>query len=284
MLRALLLCGLCLLPFGVWAELAVPPLERRVTDLSATLDGPTVQALEQKLQALETAKGAQLAVLIIPTLAEDSIEGYATRVFEAWKLGRDKIDDGVLLLIAKEDRQLRIEVGYGLEGVITDALSGRIIREQITPAFSRGDFNGGVQAGIDSLIQLIEGEPLPAPQAARNPDAPDQAFGPGSLLFFIGQFVVVALLLRPRRSKPRGVLGAGLVAGASFGFSLFQGLSLEAAQSYAMLAGFIGLMLFVGPGSFGGFGGRGGGGRGGFGGGFGGMGGRSGGGGASGRW
>jgi uncharacterized protein len=150
-----------------FAELvAIPELSTRVTDLTQTLS-PTEQAqLEQKLAAFEAKKGSQIAVLIVPTVQPEDIAQYAIRVVEKWKIGREKSDDGVLVLIAKEDRKLRIEVGYGLEGAIPDLYAKRIISEVISPKFKQGDFYGGLDAGVDSLTKLIDGEALPAPEVA----------------------------------------------------------------------------------------------------------------------
>jgi uncharacterized protein len=162
--------GLFLLVFflagsAVHAEVAVPPLTARVTDLTGTLTSSQRDALEQELRAFETRKGSQIAVLIVPTTQPEVIEQYALRVAVAWKLGRKGVDDGALLLIAKDDRALRIEVGYGLEGAIPDAVANRVIDEIIVPFFKQGDFYGGIQAGISRLIRLVDGEPLPPPQA-----------------------------------------------------------------------------------------------------------------------
>jgi len=162
--------GLFLLVFflagsAVHAEVAVPPLTARVTDLTGTLSPSQRDALEQELRAFETRKGSQIAVLIVPTTQPEAIEQYSLRVAETWKLGRKGIDDGALLLVAKDDRALRIEVGYGLEGVIPDAVANRVIDEIIVPFFKQGDFYGGIQAGVSRLTRLVDGEPLPPPQA-----------------------------------------------------------------------------------------------------------------------
>ena len=143
----------------------MPPLTARVTDLTGTLSPSQRDALEQELRTFETRKGSQIAVLIVPTTQPEVVEQYALRVAESWKLGRKGVDDGVLLLIAKDDRALRVEVGYGLEGVIPDAVANRVIDEIIVPFFKQGDFYGGIHAGISRLIRLIDGEPLPPPQA-----------------------------------------------------------------------------------------------------------------------
>ncbi|EPO4285425.1 YgcG family protein [Pseudomonas aeruginosa] len=170
MRRLLLGAGLLLASLVAWADVPpIPALTARVTDLTATLSGDQRQHLEQQLAALEAKSGAQLAVLLVPTTGDDSIEEYAVRTFEKWKLGQKKVDDGVLLLVAKNDRTLRIEVGYGLEGAITDVQAGRIISEQITPQFRQGNFYGGIQAGVDSLVQLIDAEKNPESATASAP-------------------------------------------------------------------------------------------------------------------
>src|ERR1700716_3771270 len=161
-LLALLLC----FSFAAAAEVAVPPLSGRVVDQTGTLSSGDVAALTQTLKDLETRKGSQIAVLIVPTTDFESIEQFSIRVAEAWKIGRKKIDDGALLVVAKNDRHLRIEVGYGLEGALTDATTKRIIDEDITPKFKSGDFAGGISAGVNRMIRLIDGEKLPAPEPA----------------------------------------------------------------------------------------------------------------------
>ena len=149
--------------FSAVSEVAVPPLTARVTDQTGTLSPAQQASLEQALQAFENKKGAQIAVLIVPTTEPETIEQYSLRVVEQWKLGRNRVDDGALLIIAKNDRALRIEVGYGLEGILTDATSKRIISEVIVPRFKVGDFYGGVTAGVQSMQTVIEGEALPPP-------------------------------------------------------------------------------------------------------------------------
>jgi uncharacterized protein len=163
--------ALCLLLLGSVAHalVDVPKLERRVTDLTATLDDGQKQSLEQTLAAFEARKGAQIAVLVVPTTQPEAIEQYSIRVVEEWKLGRARPDDGVLLLIAKDDRTLRIEVGYGLEGALTDATANRIIQEDIVPRFRAGDYYGGIAAGVDRIIRVVDGEALPAPPAQGSP-------------------------------------------------------------------------------------------------------------------
>ena len=121
-------------------------------------------SLDATLQAFEARKGSQIAVLIVPTTSPESIEQFSIRVADAWKIGRKTIDDGAILVVAKDDRSLRIEVGYGLEGVLTDATAKRIIDEVIVPKFRTGDFAGGISDGVDRMLKVIDGEPLPAPK------------------------------------------------------------------------------------------------------------------------
>src|SRR6478752_4081539 len=146
------------------ANVAVPPLVGRVVDQTGTLSSGEVATLNQTLRYFEARKGSQIAVLIVPTTDGEAIEQFSLRVAETWKIGRKKIDDGALIVVAKNDRHLRIEVGYGLEGVLTDVTSKRIIDEDITPKFKSGDFAGGITAGIGRMIRLIDGEQLPAPE------------------------------------------------------------------------------------------------------------------------
>lgn len=272
-LLALLLSWLAL------AELAVPRLKARVTDLTATLTQAERAALEQRLAAFEAEKGSQLAVLIVPSTRPESAEQYAIRVAEAWGLGRKGVDDGILLLVAKDDRTVRIEVGYGLEGVIPDAVAKRIIEEVIVPRFRAEDYYGGLDAGVETLIGRIEGEPLPLP-AARAQRQPGvnffENFLPVAMMFV---FVVGGFL----RALLGRLPGAGVAGGvAFFGAWLMLG-SLLAALIIALIAFLITLAGVNWGGGYGG--GRWGGGIGGrVGGGFSGGGGGFGGGGASGRW
>ncbi|MEO6782434.1 MAG: YgcG family protein, partial [Bradyrhizobium sp.] len=190
-LVALLLCW----AFAASADVAVPPLTGQVVDQTGTLSSADIAALTRKLKDFEARKGSQIAVLIVPTTAPEAIEQYSIRVAEAWKIGRRKVDDGVILLVAKDDHKLRIETGYGLEGALTDVAARRIIDEIITPKFRTGDFAGGISAGVDRIIAVVNGEPLPAPE-------PQQSFGGGEgridMLFnplvIFGVFVVGGLL------------------------------------------------------------------------------------------
>jgi uncharacterized protein len=163
-LVALALCW----PQAVLADVAVPALVGRVVDTTNTLSKSDIEKLNQRIRDFEGRKGSQIAVLIVPTTQPETIEQYSIRAAETWKIGRRKIDDGALLVIAKSDRKLRIEVGYGLEGALTDVTARRIIDEVITPHFRTGDFAGGIAAGITRMIGVIDGErlPPPAPEAS----------------------------------------------------------------------------------------------------------------------
>ena len=193
------------------ATVAVPPLVGRVVDQTGTLSTNDVSSLNQTIRAFETRKGSQLAVLIVPTTDGEAIEAFSLRVAEAWKIGRKKIDDGALLVIAKNDRHLRIEVGYGLEGALTDVTSKRIIDEIITPKFKAGDFTGGISDGVDRMIRVIDGEKLPAPEPPHwQPSA--HSFDPGDLF---NPFLLIPVLLfgGALRTMLGRLLGSGVAGG-----------------------------------------------------------------------
>src|SRR5437899_164969 len=140
------------------AEVAVPPLKGHVTDLTGTLTAPQIQTLEARLRDFERSKGSQVAVLMLPTTEPETIEEYSIRVADAWKIGRARVDDGAILVVAKNDRKLRVEVGRGLEGAIPDAVAKRVVSDVIAPHFRSGDFYG-------AITKLVEGEGLPAPKS-----------------------------------------------------------------------------------------------------------------------
>ena len=150
------------------ALVAVPPLKSLVTDLTGMLSQNDIAQLDAKLKAFEAEKGSQIAVLIVPTTQPEDIAQYSIRVADAWKIGRKKQDDGVLILIAKDDRKMRIEVGRGLEGAIPDLYAKRIITEEMSPRFKQGDFFGGINAATDKVTGLINGEQLAPPERRRD--------------------------------------------------------------------------------------------------------------------
>ena len=269
------------------AQVAVPPIGR-VVDQTGTLGAEQKASLERMLEAFETRKGSQLAVLMVRTTGGEPIEQYALRVAEQWKLGRKGVDDGALLAIAKDDRAMRLEVGYGLEGALNDATAKRIIAEVITPRFREGDFFGGIGAGLDRMIKVIDGEPLPEP--ARSAPAVD-----GGVFQLLPVLLIAALVgggvLRALLGRPLGAMATGGAVG-------FLAWILAGTLFIGLIAGVIAFIVTLGggsgggrryggfPGGYGGGFGRGGGwGGGGLGGGgFRGGGGGFGGGGASGRW
>ena len=265
----------------------IPKLGARVTDLSGTLTAGQQTALEQKLAAFEAAKGTQLAVLIVPTTQPEEIEQYSIRVVDAWKLGRKGVDDGALLIVAKDDHKVRIEVGRGLEGVLTDATSNRILDETIKPEFRQGNFYGGIDAGLDRMMKVIQGEPLPPPEQRWQPGR--RGHGEGLLLpllfaVFAGSVVLRGIFGRSVGSVLTGA-GAGLLVWLA-GYALaLAGLAAIGAFLFTLLSG-LGRGSGWSSGGFGGggFGGGLGGGGGFGGGGFSGGGGGFSGGGASGSW
>ena len=202
---ALLLCWAC----SALALVAVPALSGRVVDQTGTLAAGDIASLTQTLKDLETRKGSQIAVLIVPTTDGEAIEQFSLRVAEAWKIGRKKIDDGALLVIAKNDRRLRIEVGYGLEGALTDATTKRIIDEDITPKFKSGDFAGGVSAGVERMVRIADGEKLPEPEPPHWQDS--QSFNPEDLFnpFLIIPAIFFGGLLRGLMGRLLGSAAAG---------------------------------------------------------------------------
>ncbi len=269
----------------------VPALTAPVTDLAGALTPEQVAALDSKLRSFEQAKGSQVAVLIVPTTRPEEIEQYAIRVAEAWKLGRKGVDDGALLLVARDDRKVRIEVGYGLEGALPDATANRIIDEVIVPSFRGGDYYGGIDAGVDRIIGVINGEPLPEP--VRHRTASDGVSGLGNLLPVLLVFALVGGSILRRLF---GRVGGALATGGLVGFITWLIIGIVAMS---VVAGVIAFIFAVMGGMGGGPGGRGwyshrrgggtgfpgGFGGGGFGGGgFSGGGGGFGGGGASGSW
>jgi uncharacterized protein len=246
----------CLLfPARVALALEVPAFRAHVNDYANVLPPDAEQALESRLAAYQKASGQQFVVLTIDSLEGDPLEDFSIRVVEKWKVGREKEDDGLLLLVVKGDRKVRVETGYGLEGTVTDAVSSRVIRNLVAPAFRKGDYAGGIGGAMEALMTVASGGKLDLPAETRGA-APKRkrGFDPGILLFVIfGIPFLLPLLLRGRRG-----------GGSRFGGGYYGG----------------------GIGGFGGFGGGGGGGfGGGGGGGFGGGGGGGfGGGGASGDW
>ena len=201
---------------SVWPALAqglapVPALDAPVVDTTGTLDAATRDRLEQRARALQQRKGSQLQILVVASTRPEPIEQYAQRVFDAWKLGRQGVDDGVLLVVAKDDHRVRIQTGYGLEGAIPDVLAGRVIQEYLVPKFRAGDFAGGVDDASQQLVRLIDGESLPPPMtvAPQGKGASDLPFG------LIAAFIAASVargLLRAIPAVLRGLVTGGIAA------------------------------------------------------------------------
>jgi uncharacterized protein len=269
-----------------------------VTDQAGTLTPAEREALEAKLQAFEQAKGSQVAVLIVPSLGPEVIEEFAGRVTDEWKLGRKGVDDGVLFVIAQQERKLRIHTGRGVQGTLTDALSRRIVADIVAPRFRTGDFAGGINAGVDAIFKAIEGEELPLPQPGRATQPRVDSMSSFGNLLILGLFLipVVAMVTRSIFGRFLGAGATSAIAGGAawmilgsiaigvvaaliaFLFTLFSGMgSRGVTRGGGWGGGYI-------PSGGGGWGGGGGGGGGFGGGGFGGGGGGFDGGGASGSW
>lgn len=278
----------CLFSVFAWAApetaglVALPGLTARVTDLTGSLDAGRRAGLEQKLAAFEARKGAQVVVLVLPSTQPETIEQFGIRLFDAWKVGRKGIDDGVMLIVAKDDRRLRIEVGYGLEGALNDATAKRIIAETITPQFKAGDIPGGIEAGVDAILKVVDGESLPEPSA---PQGSGPSFGrladiPEVMLIGVALVIVVGgTILRQLLGNLLGCTVAGGLS-AGLGWLLVGGLAgVVGGAVIGILLAIFGLDILLS----GILNSRSGGGSGG-GGGFSGGGGSGGGGGASGSW
>jgi uncharacterized protein len=273
--------------------IAVPKLTARVIDQTGALTAAERDSLEAKLRAFEQARGSQIAVLMVPSIGPEVIEDFATRVTDEWKLGRAGVDDGVLFVIAQQERKLRIQTGRGVQGTLTDALSKRIVADLVAPRFRTGDFAGGVDAGVDAIIKAIEGEQLPLPEVKKSAHKVDVVSSYGTYLV-LGLFLIpiVAMVARSLLGRGVGAVATSGIAGAAawvilgsivfgmvaaliaFLFTLFSGSGITRG---ARQGGWGGGYIPSGGGSSGGGGGFGGGGFSGGGGGFDG-------GGASGDW
>lgn len=287
-LLRLFLLVLCVMAGGVLhaQELqAVPTLSAHVTDTLGVLPPTRRDALEARLIALEKEKGAQVAVLVVSTTKPEAVEAYALRVAEAWRLGRKGVDDGILFLIARDDRRLRIEVGRGLEGAVPDAVAKRIVADVVAPHLRGGDFAGGIEAGVEAIAARIAGEALPPPVAS---DTSEEIGFEEMLVLGIIVTIVVGGVLRAVFGR---LIGAGLASGI-VGFGAW---TLSGMLAIGLVGGVLAFVFVLAMGSGGGTrgvggvpwsgGGSGGGGFGrGGGGGWSGGGGGFGGGGASGDW
>lgn len=212
---------------------AVPPLTNRVVDLGTTLSSEQQAALENRLRAFEQRKGSQIAVLIVPSTRPEAIEQYAIRVAEQWKIGRNKVDDGAILVVARNDRAVRIEVGYGLEGALNDAAVKRIIDDIIVPRFKQNDYAGGISAGVDGMIKVIDGEPLPnVGKPSQTGEIPD--IGP-----VLPAVLVAAMALGSILRSIFGRMGGAVVTGGMIGLAAWF---IAGSVASAILAGLVGVV------------------------------------------
>ena len=231
-------------------DVPVPALSSPVTDLTQTLTAEQRASLESRLRAYETDKGTQIAVLIVPTTQPETIEQYSIRVADQWKIGRKGTDDGVILLVAKNDRAVRIEVGTGLEGALPDVLASRIISQVIVPRFREGDFAGGINEAITRIIALLEGEPLPEPER-RSSRAPEGLGGLGNALPVLLMFVFIG------SSILRGMLGRFGGASATAGIAGVLMWLLTSVLAISIIAAVLAFVFSLISGGGGGFGGGG---------------------------
>jgi len=228
--------GLLLFLTTLWAEIAIPQLSQRVTDLTGTLTAEQIVALDTKLAAFEAKKGSQIAVLMLPSTQPEDIAAYSIRVADAWKIGREKVDDGVILIVAKDDRKSRLEVGRGLEGVIPDAIAKRVLAETMKPHFKNEDYAGGIDAGVTQIIGLIEGETLPAPSGETS--SADDGFDTFLIILFFC-CIVIDLLFSSLFGKGIGAVLSGIsIGGISALIAFFLALDIG-------LAVIMGVVMFV---------------------------------------
>src|SRR5579859_2064693 len=233
----------CVAPFVAAQEIAVPKLTARVIDQTGTLSGAQRADLEARLAAFEKSRGSQVAVLVVPTTGGEAIEEFAGRVADTWQLGRKSVDDGVLFVVAKNDRKLRIHTGRGVQGTLTDALAKRIVSDIVAPRFRAGDFARGIDEGVDAIMKAIEGEDLPLPKAASSPGAAHASF-PGDFLvlaFFIVPFVALVL---------RGIFGRFFGAGITSGLTGVAAWLIVGSLGVGIVAALVAffMTLFMGTG------------------------------------
>src|SRR5216684_5781162 len=235
----LLAAGAILLLAG-WSsasgEVAVPPLRAHFTDLTGTLSAQQIRDLESRLAAFERAKGSQIAVLMLPSTQPETIEQYSIRLADAWKIGRARVDDGVILVVAKNDRKLRVEVGRGLEGAIPDAVAKRVVSDVITPHFRSGDYYGGIAAGTGALMKLIEGEGLPAPRSGVIVNGVHRAIDFQTIFLLFVALVVADAIFRRLFGR---VIGAG-ISGGIVGAIVWLAAGVLA---FAVIGGLIGFVI-----------------------------------------
>ncbi|NVO07836.1 MAG: TPM domain-containing protein [Rhodoferax sp.] len=238
-LRIGLALGLGLLAWSAQAQdglQPVPELSAHAMDLSGTLDAPQLKALDDKLAAFEAAHGSQVVVLVLHSTAPEDIASYANRVGNAWNIGRKEVGDGLLLVVAKDDHKLRIEVAKSLEGAIPDLAAKRVIDQDITPRFKQGDFAGGLDAGVDKIMALILHEALPDPA-----EAPEAADNLGELIFWVAVVDFVTLWLLLAFGGQAGAIAAvyGSFSSAVFGLAGWYVFSDTSLAFWTAMAGMV---------------------------------------------
>lgn len=257
-MRALgrLLCGAAAIALAAAAFAAtptdpipVPKLTARVIDQTGSLTAAERDSLEAKLRAFEQAKGSQIAVLLVPSIGPEAIEDFAGRVTDEWKLGRKGVDDGVLFVVAKQERKMRIHTGRGTQGTLTDALSKRIVAELVAPRFRTGDFAGGIDAGVDAIIKAIEGESLPLPEVTKSARKVDT-------MSSFSNYLILGLFLIPIVGMvTRSMFGRGVGAVASSGIAGAAAWFIAGSILFGMVAALIAFLFTLFSGGGGGAGG-----------------------------
>ncbi len=245
MRRFLLALWLLLCAAAGWAQepQPVPPLAARVIDRTDTLSAPQRQALESKLAAFEAQSGPQIVLLLVPTTAPEDIAAYAQRVADSWKIGRREVGDGVLVLVAKDDRKLRIEVAKALEGAIPDLAARQIIDQAMRPAFRNGDYAGGLNAGVDRIFARIQGEglPAPAPSGARSGAGQGLQTEELGLFFFVAVPIIAAVLTGLFGRRLGTMLTAGAAGGLSWWFTASVLIGIGAGIATLVIVGLFGI-------------------------------------------
>ncbi len=204
------------LPLSSFAAIPVPALSGRVNDYGAMISAPELAELDARLQQFEAAESTQIVILTVPSLQGEPIENFSIRVAETWKIGHKGSDNGVLLIVSRDDHKVRIEVGYGLEGSLTDLLSGRIVQDEIAPAFKAGQFDAGFTKGVTSIIAAVHGEYKAKPQTKGNGSKPSSTL----LILILLVIYFVSQIFRGHRGGPmaNGGFGGGFYGGGgSFG-------------------------------------------------------------------
>ena len=244
--RGLALCAAALLCFGAGVRaqdvLPVPPITAQVVDQTGTLDEAQRAALVAKLAALEQQSGTQMAVLLVPTTAPEDIASYAQRVADQWKIGRRDVGDGVVIIVAKADRRVRIEVAKTLEGAIPDLAAKRIVSEQISPAFKAGDYAGGLNAAVDKLSARIKGEALPEPKARGSAgNTLGVQWEELAMFFFIGVPLLGAVLTGLFGRKLGSLVTGGAAGGIGWWLTASGLLAGAAGVVAVVLVGILGI-------------------------------------------